>query len=203
MISRILATKREEVDRLASSRPGPRTRPVVPLVCDGPANIIAELKRKSPSAGFIAEIGRDRVAAYSRHAKAVSVLTDRTYFGGSLEFLAEVAYRPTCPSSARTSLSPRQIDFAYAAGADLVLLIARILSREALDSLMRHASSLASPASSSYMTSRPEESQGPRHADPGGQRAGPEHPGDRPRRRGAASGARSGACASGGERHTV
>lgn len=143
MISRILATKREEVDRLASSRPGPRTRPVVPLVCDGPANIIAELKRKSPSAGFIAEIGRDRVAAYSRHAKAVSVLTDRTYFGGSLEFLAEVAVQTHLPVLCKDFIiDPRQIDFAYAAGADLVLLIARILSREALDSLMRHASSL-------------------------------------------------------------
>ncbi|MGD0229745.1 MAG: indole-3-glycerol-phosphate synthase [Syntrophorhabdales bacterium] len=143
MISGILATKRQEVEELGKVPAGGRKKPIIPLVLAGRRNIIAELKRKSPSAGFIGEIDRQRIIAYSRHASAISVLTDRTYFGGSLEFLREVADQTDLPVLCKDFIiDPRQIDHAHAAGADLVLLIARILGRDRLESLYRHAATL-------------------------------------------------------------
>lgn len=140
MISRILETKRQEVESLRRRRPGPRDKPVLPPVFDGPLNIIGELKRKSPSAGFIGAIDRERIRTYSRYAAAISVLTDRAYFGGSLEFLAEVAGQTGLPLLCKDFIiDPVQIDLAYAAGADMVLLIARILSKDDLESLYFHA----------------------------------------------------------------
>lgn len=140
MIKEILATKRQEVEDLRGRRPGSRTRPVVPLVFDGSMNIIAELKRKSPSAGFIADITPERIGIYSKYAKAISVLTDRAYFGGSPEFLEEVAGQTPLPVLFKDFIiDPAQIDLAYAKGADVVLLIARILTGAELAGLYRHA----------------------------------------------------------------
>jgi indole-3-glycerol phosphate synthase len=136
MIAGILETKRQEVKALRKRRPGRRKKPVTPLTFDGPVNVVAELKRKSPSAGFIGEVDRERIAAYSKYAKAISVLTDETYFGGSIEFLTEVSDQTGLPVLCKDFIiDPVQIDCAYAAGADLILLIARILTKEELESL--------------------------------------------------------------------
>lgn len=143
MIREIVATKRQEVEELKSRRLASRTRPLVPLVFDGPINIIAELKGKSPSAGFIAPIAPERIGIYSKYAKAISVLTDLTYFGGSPEFLEEVAGQTPLPVLFKDFIiDPVQIDLAYAMGADVVLLIARILTGEELAGLYRHARDL-------------------------------------------------------------
>ena len=85
MIARILATKRQEVESLKGGTCRQRRKPVIPLVCNNPVNIIAELKSRSPSAGFIREIDSERIRTYSRYASAISVVTDSTYFGGSLQ----------------------------------------------------------------------------------------------------------------------
>jgi indole-3-glycerol phosphate synthase len=143
VIKEILATKRQEVEELRGSRLAARTRPVVPPVFDGQVNIIAELKRKSPSAGFMADITRERIDMYSKYAKAISVLTDRSYFGGSPEFLEEVAGISGLPVLFKDFIiDPVQIDLAYAKGADVVLLIAGILTGEELTGLYRHARGL-------------------------------------------------------------
>jgi indole-3-glycerol phosphate synthase len=143
MIDRIIETKRGEVEGLKGRRFGRRRKPVIPLAFDGPVNIIAELKRKSPSAGFIGEIGPERVGIYSAYAKAISVLTDPTFFGGSMEFLTEVADQTALPILCKDFVFHRsQIDYAYAAGADLILLIARILTKEELESLCAYARQL-------------------------------------------------------------
>jgi indole-3-glycerol phosphate synthase len=143
MIEKILEAKRKEVRDLRGKRFGTRAKSVVPLSFEGGINIIAELKRKSPSAGFMAEIDSERINIYSRYARAISVLTDNTYFGGSPEFLKEVAYQTDLPVLFKDFiLDPVQIDLAYAVGADLVLLIARILSKEELSSLYTHAREL-------------------------------------------------------------
>jgi indole-3-glycerol phosphate synthase len=143
MIERIVETKKREVEALGSATFGPRERPVRRLVFQGPVNIVAELKRRSPSAGFIGEIDDERIAAYNRYARAISVLTDATFFGGSYEFLAEVAGKTELPVLCKDFVIHRvQIDRAYAAGADLVLLIARILTNEQLDALHSHARGL-------------------------------------------------------------
>jgi indole-3-glycerol phosphate synthase len=143
VIDRILATKRQEVEGLRGKGLPPRTRPIVPLAFEGPINIIAELKRKSPSAGFIAPIRPERLNTYSKYAKAISVLTDRTYFGGSPEFLEEVAARTPLPVLYKDFIiDPVQNDLAYAMGADIVLLIIRILDKEQLAALYSHAKNL-------------------------------------------------------------
>jgi indole-3-glycerol phosphate synthase len=143
MIDRILEVKRQEVEALKGRRFGRRQKPVIPLAFEGPVNIIAELKRKSPSAGFIAEVGPERIGIYSTYAKAVSVLTDSTFFGGSTEFLTEVADQTPLPVLCKDFIiHPSQIDCAYAAGADLILLIARILSKEEIEFLYAYAHEL-------------------------------------------------------------
>jgi indole-3-glycerol phosphate synthase len=143
VIEKILETKRREVQALGEAVFPPRKGPVRRLVFDGAVNIIAELKRRSPSAGTIGEIDEARIATYDRYAKAISVLTDASYFGGSYEFLAEVADATTVPILCKDFIiDPAQIDRAFAAGADLVLLIARILTRKDLESLRAHAHTL-------------------------------------------------------------
>lgn len=143
MIARIIEAKRREVEALEARSFGPRKRPVRKLVFDGPINIIAELKRKSPSAGFMGEISEERIFAYTRYSRAISVLTDAAFFGGSYEFLAEVAGKTHLPVLCKDFVIHRkQIDRAWAAGADLVLLIARILTKAQLEALYGHALAL-------------------------------------------------------------
>jgi len=143
MIERIVEKKKLEVEGLVGQSFGPRQRPVRKLAFDGPVNIIAELKRKSPSAGFIGEIDEGRIGAYSRYARAISVLTDSFFFGGSYKFLDRVAAMTDLPLLCKDFIIDRkQIDRAYAAGADLVLLIARMLTAAQLESLYRHARDL-------------------------------------------------------------
>ena len=143
MIGKIVEAKKLEVEGLTRSSFGPRKRPVRKLAFDGPVNIIAELKRKSPSAGFIGEIDEARIAAYSQYARAISVLTDSAFFGGSYDFLDHVAESTYLPVLCKDFVIHRkQIDRAYAAGADLVLLIARILTSAQLEMLYSHARDL-------------------------------------------------------------
>jgi indole-3-glycerol phosphate synthase len=143
MIATILKTKKDEVEELRGRRFGPRKKPVVPVIFDGPINIIAELKRRSPSAGFIGEIGPDRIRIYSKYARAISVLADSTYFGGSPQFLEEVALQTHLPVLCKDFIiDSAQIDQAYALGADIILLIVRILGRNELAYLFRHAQDL-------------------------------------------------------------
>ncbi len=142
MIRAILETKKAEVEVLKGIRPGARRKSLVPFAFEDPVNIIGELKRKSPSAGPIGEIDDGRIAAYSRYAKAISVLTDRTYFGGSYEFLEEVAGKTPLPVLCKDFIiHETQIDHAYARGADAVLLIVRVLGRERLQTLHTYAQS--------------------------------------------------------------
>lgn len=120
-----------------------RTKPVIPFTLKEGVNIIAELKRKSPSAGDIGEIDDERIVLYSRYATAISVLTDATYFNGSFEILADVAEKIKLPILCKDFFIDRvQIDLAYAKGADLILLIARILDKEEMKNLYSYARGL-------------------------------------------------------------
>lgn len=95
-------------------------------------NIIAEIKRASPSKGVIR--GDLDAAAYARAyeqggAAAVSVLTDRTFFHGSLADLRTARRSTSLPVLRKDFIvSDYQIREAAHAGADAVLLIVRILS---------------------------------------------------------------------------
>jgi len=102
-------------------------------------NIIAEIKRASPSKGDIcSDLDASRTALrYEKGgAAAVSVLTDPTYFQGSLEDLAAARSACSLPVLRKEFIiSPYQVYEAAAAGADAILLIARILTAKKLDRL--------------------------------------------------------------------
>jgi len=153
ILDQIVATKEKEVQNLlplekslmarAREAPGPLDFPGA-LRRRGEVAVMAEVKRRSPGAGPIrpglvpAELGR----VYEDHgAAAVSVLTDSEYFGGGVEDLEDVRRAVEIPVFRKDFiLHPLQIVEARAAGADGCLLIARILSDEALATL--HAEAL-------------------------------------------------------------
>lgn len=112
--------------------------------------VIAEVKRRSPSAGSLAaEVDPvARAAAYEEGgAWAVSVLTDGPFFGGSLEDLGRVRAAVDVPVLRKDFIIDElQLLEARAAGADLVLLIARILEPVRLGALRAEAETLGMTA---------------------------------------------------------
>jgi indole-3-glycerol phosphate synthase len=105
--------------------------------------LIAELKRRSPSAGVIrADLEpATHASVYAvAGAAAISVLTDGPFFGGSIEDLAEVAARVGVPVLRKDFiLDEAQILEARAAGAAAVLLIVRALGPARLAELFQTA----------------------------------------------------------------
>lgn len=99
----------------------------------GPTRVIAEVKRRSPSAGLIAEIPDPGALArqyVTTGAAAISVLTNEAHFGGSIADLAAVRGAVGVPVLRKEFIvDRRQLDEASAAGADAVLLIVAVLGR--------------------------------------------------------------------------
>ncbi len=109
-------------------------------------NLIAEIKKASPSAGVIREdVDPSEIArAYeSAGADAMSVLTDETYFQGSLDYLRAAREATELPVLRKDFIiDPWQIYESRAAGADAVLLIAAALPVGELLDLMILATEL-------------------------------------------------------------
>ena len=107
---------------------------------------IAEVKRRSPSAGAIREDldPAAHAAAYERGgAVAISVLTDLRHFGGTLDDLSHVARCVSVPVLRKDFiLDELQLYEARAAGASAVLLIVRALAPERLRALAAAARGL-------------------------------------------------------------
>lgn len=108
--------------------------------------VIAEVKRRSPSAGVI-RADLDPAAQAGRYARAgaaaISVLTEGPHFGGSLGDLQDAVARATVPVLRKDFiLDEVQILEARAAGASAVLLIVRALPERRLRSLLQFTGEL-------------------------------------------------------------
>ena len=136
ILDRILDTKREELRF-------DKRRSLKQALLSSPTGIIAEFKRKSPSKGWIHEDARPEevVPAYAAAgAAALSVLTDETYFGGSLEFIRRVRPLVDIPILRKDFIiDPVQLVEARQAGADAILLIAACLGRADCAALLAEA----------------------------------------------------------------
>ena len=153
ILDRILAETRSEVERRK------RQLPLEDLPCPGPSprrfrdalrapgiGVIAEFKRRSPSAGRLREGAevREIVRAYGRGgAVALSVLTEGPNFEGSLEDLRTARANSELPILRKDFIvDPYQLHEARAAGAAAVLLIVAALSPGELESLHERARAL-------------------------------------------------------------
>jgi indole-3-glycerol phosphate synthase len=149
VLERILAEARAEVERRKREQPpgSKRAHPPGRLgrgpfseALAGPGiGVIAEFKRRSPSAGPLREnpdLG-EIVSAYARGgAAALSVLTEEPNFGGSLEDLRLAGSVTTLPRLRKDFIvDPFQLQESLAAGADAVLLIVAALAQPELASL--------------------------------------------------------------------
>ncbi len=109
-------------------------------------SLIAEHKRRSPSAGVIREGSsvEDVVQAYERGgAAALSVLTEPFHFAGSLDDLREARAASTLPVLRKDFVVDRyQLYEAAAAGADAILLIVAALEAKELAELLHEAGAL-------------------------------------------------------------
>ena len=157
ILDEIVATKRREIERARAAVPEfdlerraadlPPGRDFTAAVGRaGAVNVIAEVKKASPSAGVIRP-DFDPVAVattYERHgASAISVLTDVEYFQGSLAYLTAVKAAVGVPVLRKDFVLDRyQLLEARCAGADAALLIAECLPGDELAKLQRDATEL-------------------------------------------------------------
>ena len=138
-LATILAATRERVARLGAQRAALQlaaeraaSPPSFAAALRGPTvALIAEIKRRSPSAGAIAQdlLPADHARAYQAGgAAAISVLTDEAFFGGSLADLDAVRAAVTLPLLRKDFiLDEVQLFEARMHGASAVLLIVRAL----------------------------------------------------------------------------
>ena len=133
-----------ELEREAGAQP--EGRPFAEALARPGTSLIAEYKRRSPSAGPIREGARcsDVVRAYERGgAAAISVLTEEVHFGGSLADLREARATTALPTLRKDfTIDPYQLYEAKAAGADAVLLVVGTMAPDQLVSLYREAHAL-------------------------------------------------------------
>jgi indole-3-glycerol phosphate synthase len=127
-----------EIESRATARP-PALDVMAALAPADRVKIIAEVKRASPSRGVLAEIADPAALAASYEtggASAISVLTERRRFGGSLQDLELVRATVSLPVLRKDFIAdPYQVFEARAAGADLVLLIVAALEQPRLQEL--------------------------------------------------------------------
>lgn len=149
ILDNILAAKKKEVDELkkqhfhVASIP---TKSFKEAIDRSVMNIIAEIKRSSPSKGNI-RMDVDPVSQAKEYerlgATAISVLTDKPFFNGSMDDLRAVREAVNIPILCKDFIIDKiQIDCAKAAGASMILLIVAALDHQNLHELYHYAKSL-------------------------------------------------------------
>ena len=136
ILQQIVATKRQELEHMRRPKPSLRQ-----ALLQSDSGIIAEFKRRSPSKGWIKEDGRaDQIPLSYQHngAAALSILTDRHYFGGHDDFIRQARQSGvTLPILYKNFvIEPLQLYEALLCGASAVLLIAACLTRERCRTLL-------------------------------------------------------------------
>jgi indole-3-glycerol phosphate synthase len=153
VLERIVDATREDVARrrrdvplseLEQQAAGSREdRPFSEALTRPGISVIAEHKRRSPSAGDIRQGSSvtDIVRAYERGgAAALSILTEQRHFGGSLDDLREARAASALPILRKDFIvDPYQVYESAVAGADAILLIVAALDDDALALLYRDA----------------------------------------------------------------
>ena len=156
VLDRIVDDTRDEVARRRERVPiarleqaiasRPEGRPFQEALARPGVSLIAEHKRRSPSAGVIREGATvtEIVQAYERGcAAALSILTEPFHFGGSLDDLAEALGATGLPILRKDFIvDPYQLYESAAAGADAILLIVAVLDPDDLFDLLREARDL-------------------------------------------------------------
>ncbi|HEY7256072.1 MAG TPA: indole-3-glycerol phosphate synthase TrpC [Solirubrobacterales bacterium] len=156
MIEQLISAARDGVDQRRRETPQAdlesrlpdrgRDRPFSEALVRPGLSVIAEFKRRSPSAGDIAASAdlTEQVGAYERGgAAALSILTEEGSFGGSLEDLRAAREACDLPILQKDFIvDPYQLYEAAVHGADAVLLIVRALDDGELRSIQREAREL-------------------------------------------------------------
>ncbi|RZQ60008.1 indole-3-glycerol phosphate synthase TrpC [Amycolatopsis suaedae] len=138
----------DELKRRAADVAPPRD--VMGALKESGIGVIAEVKRRSPSKGQLAEIPDPAALARDYEdagARVISVLTEQRRFGGSLADLDAVRAAVDIPVLRKDFIvSPYQVHEARLHGADMVLLIVAALEQNALVALLDRVESLGMTA---------------------------------------------------------
>ncbi|HUE77255.1 MAG TPA: indole-3-glycerol phosphate synthase TrpC [Longimicrobiales bacterium] len=158
VLDEIVRGKRAEIGRLhpwrsalrKQAESAPAARDLAGSLVGESVGVIAEVKRRSPSSGWIRrDLNAAGLASAYAHggAAAISVLTDGEHFGGSREDLEAVRSAVDLPVLRKDFvLEPVQVYEARAMGADAVLLIVRLLEGDILADLLALAEELGMSA---------------------------------------------------------
>jgi len=148
ILSKIIEEKRRELDRLQKKVSFGELKKQAESVYiksmfkknisrKGHINLIAEIKKSSPSKGVIrADFNPLKIALtyQAAGASAISILTDERFFDGKLKYLKEAKERVTIPVLRKDFIIDEyQIYESAVSGADAILLIAHILTHEELN----------------------------------------------------------------------
>lgn len=149
VLGEIVARKRMDLEKEGQCspplEPGERKEPVrnfEAAIRDGSLSLIAEYKRRSPSQGQLtsSRTVQEVAIVYNRYASAISVLCDGPYFDGGLHDLSAMRQVTHLPVLCKDFIiSTEQVQSAYDAGADALLLMASLLPVDSLNILLHEA----------------------------------------------------------------
>lgn len=157
ILSRIIEEKKRNIEDAKKAKPAEELMREIKNVCVRSSfkknisrphhmNLIAEIKKASPSRGILrGDFNPSRIAVtyQAGGASAISVLTDERFFEGRLEYIKKIKENISLPILRKDFIIDEyQIYESVAAGADAILLIAELLSSNELSHFYSIASSL-------------------------------------------------------------